>query len=91
LPPPTREAPTLITLLQLAGAKFAVSALLLPAETTTVVPLATAVSIAACMTSSHGDSPPRLMLITSAGVGLVGTPGTSPPEAHTIASAMSDM
>src|SRR5699024_6239031 len=39
----------------------------------------------------HWPEPPRLMLMTSAGFGLSGTPSTWPPEAQVMASAMSEV
>ena len=65
----------------------------LPAATTTVTPLATASLMAACVAgeAEHGEAPPRLMLMTLAGVGLFGTPGTGKPAAQRIASLMSTM
>ncbi len=47
--------------------------------------------IASWVAESQGSPPTRLMLITSAGLVLAGTPSTLPPEAHTIASAMSEV
>ena len=86
-----RLAPTATTLSQLAGVKLAASPLLLPAATTTVAPRAVAVSTAAWLSGEQLPAPPRLRLITSAGWGLAGTPGTVPPAAQTIASAMSEV
>ena len=56
-----------------------------------VVPRPTAPSIAVCIVALHEPLPPRLRLITSAGLALAGTPLTLPPEAQTIASAISEM
>ena len=86
-------APTLITLAQLAGLKLAALALLLPAATTTVVPRETAPLIASWVAPlvEQAPPPPRLMLITWAGFGLAGMPATVPPEAQTMASAMSEV
>ena len=82
---------TVITFSQLAGEKASTLEYELPAATTTTLPLATAVLIASCVIGSHEPPPPRLMLITSAGLAFIGTPGTVPPEAQTIASAMSEL
>src|SRR5688572_13657004 len=85
---PTDE--TVMTSLQLAGEKPAASAEELPAETTTLVPRPFAAVYAACSATLHAPPPPRLRLMTSAGVALAGTPATVPPEAHVTASMMSD-
>ena len=45
--------------------------------------------MAFCMEMPHDPEPPRLRLMTSAGVGLAGTPLTVPPDAQMMASAMS--
>ena len=82
-------AATVMTPLQLAGVKPLELAFELPAATTTTVPRERAPSMAVCMAMPHAPEPPRLRLITSAGVGLAGTPLTLPPDAHTTASAMS--
>ncbi len=81
----------MITPLQFAGVKPEASELLLPAATTTTVPAASAELIAFWLAVSQGPVPPRLRFSTRAGLGLAGTPGTDPPEAQTIASAMSDV
>ncbi|MNV86946.1 hypothetical protein D3C71_1810210 [compost metagenome] len=85
-----RVAPTATTLAQLAGRKLDALEAELPAATTTVVPRDTAPLIASWYSASHAPPPPRLMLMTSAGLALAGMPATVPPEAHVIASAMSD-
>ena len=66
---------------------------LLPAATTTVVPAATASSIAAWVAGEleQGAEAPRERLMTCAGVGLSGTPGTGRPAAQRMASLMSAM
>ena len=64
---------------------------LLPAATTIVEPRATAPSIASCRNAGQAPWPPRLRLSTSAGVSLTGTPSTTPPDAHVIAAAMSEV
>ncbi len=81
----------MITPLQLAGRKLAASEALLPAATTTVTPAATASLIAACCDGDEAQlpEPPRLMLITLAGVALAGTLGTARPAAQRMASLMS--
>src|SRR5687768_10039357 len=90
LPPADVLAPTVITLRQLAGWKFAALALLLPAATTTVTPRETAPLIALWKVELQAPLPPRLRLITTALlVPTAGTPATAPPEAQVIASAMS--
>ncbi|ABA52704.1 ribonuclease E [Burkholderia pseudomallei MSHR1043] len=82
-------APTEITPLQLAGRSSVVAWPSLPAETTTVVPRAITSLIACWNVSPHGPVPPRLRLITFAGVRFVGAPATGMPAAQRIASAMS--
>src|SRR5688500_5353435 len=77
-------------LLQFAGWKSAASVLLLPAETTTTAPSDTATSIAAWVDGPQPPTPPSDRLMTSAGAGLFEMPLTVPPDAHPIASAMSD-
>src|SRR3546814_1073 len=84
-------AATAITLLQLAGLAFDTLTLSLPAATTTTVPRPTAPLIAFCDALSQAPVPPRLMLITSAGLALVGTPLTAPPDAQVIASTISEV
>lgn len=83
-------AATAITFGQLAGTLLETSTLLLPAATTTLVPRDTALAIALLKVVEQVPMPPSDRLITLAGVGLAGTPDTVPPEAHTIASAISD-
>src|SRR5262245_36945303 len=80
-----------MVLLQLAGLKLATSALELPPATTTVVPRDTALLIAFWYAAAHRPLPPRLMLMTLAGVGFAGTRATLPPDAQVIASTMSDV
>ncbi len=80
----------MITLAQFAGVKFAALPLLLPAATTTTVPAATAALIAFWVVESQAPLPPRLMLTTRSGVGLLlGIPLTVNPADQRIASAMS--
>src|SRR5690606_7514123 len=79
------------TPLQLAGLELDALVFSLPAATTTTVPLERAVLIAACVVDEQEPPPPSDMLITSAGYGFDGTPVTEPPDAHTIASAMSEV
>src|SRR5258708_39170403 len=76
-------APTVITPLQLAGAKLIASSLALPAATTITAPCASAVFTPSWNDCGHEPSPPRLMLITRAGLGFSGTPTTGTPAAHT--------
>ncbi len=83
-------AATAITLAQLAGNEPDTLAALLPAATTTVVPRETAPLIALCIVDEQVPPPPSDMLMTSAALGLAGTPLTVPPEAQMMASAMSD-
>src|SRR4249920_1491411 len=84
-------AATVITLSQLAGEKPDASDASLPAATTMTVPFATAVSMAACEVKSHAPGPPNDILITSAGLALAGMPDTAPPDAQTMASAISEV
>ena len=63
----------------------------LPAATTTVVPREIAPLIAWEYSLVHGPSPPSDMLMTFAGVGLAGTPGTLPPDAQVMAVTMSEL
>jgi hypothetical protein len=93
--PARSVAATVMTLSQLAQSKVPASwgagrVPRFPAATTIVVPRATAASTALCMAASQGPSRPRLMLMTSAGVPLSGTPATVPPEAQVTASMMSE-
>src|SRR5687767_1719679 len=88
--PPWRVvAATVTTPAQLAGVKPLALAFELPAATTTIVPRDRAPSMAFCIEMPQEPEPPRLRLMTSAGVWLAGTPLTLPPEAQTTASAMS--
>ena len=82
-------AATVTTLAQLAGVKLVASALLLPAATTTVVPTATMSLMADCWVTPQAPDPPRLRLMTAAGLGLVVTPATARPAAQRIPSMMS--
>ncbi len=75
---------------QLPGLKPLTLALELPAATTTVVPRLTAELMALWYVEEQLPLPPRLMLMTSAGLALDGTPLTLPPDAQTMPSAMSD-
>jgi hypothetical protein len=63
---------------------------LLPAEMTTTAPAAFAWPIASMYSCVQAPPPPRLMLITRAGLALCGTPGTSIPAAHRRPAAMSE-
>ena len=74
---------------QLAGASTGPDSL--PAATTMVTPSARAALIRLCSSAEQAPVPPRLMLMTLAGVGLLMTPGTAPPASHVIASMMSDV
>lgn len=76
---------------QFAGVKPEALALLLPAATATLAPRETAPLMAVWYTLGHvALAPPRLRLMTFAGFALAGTPGTDPPEAQVMASAMSE-
>src|SRR3569623_326409 len=88
--PPLVSAATATTLLQPAGTKFFTSALELPAAATTTVPALTALLIAFCIATPQLAWPPRLILITLAGLGLAGTPATLPPAAQVMASEISE-
>ena len=72
-------APTVITPAHEAGVFDDASALLLPAATMMVVPREIAPLIASCVADveKHEPEPPRLMLMISAGSGLLGTPAVS--------------
>src|SRR5512135_1149995 len=74
---------------QFAGEMRAVSPSL-PVAATTTEPAAIAASTASCMNDGQVWLPPRLRLMTRAGVAFAGTPGTGSPADHLIASAMSD-
>ena len=89
--PSLPTAATAITPLQLAGLKPDVSALLLPAATTTTVPRLIAPEIAICSAVLHEPLPPNDILITRAGVRFAGIPETLPPDAHVIPATMSDV
>src|SRR5262245_66393658 len=75
-------AATVITPAQLAGVKLAALAFELPAATTTTVLRLCATLIAFCDVKSQAPLPPSDRLITRAGVGLTGSPGTEPPGPH---------
>ena len=83
-------AATAITLLQLAGEAPDTLTLSLPAAMTSTVPRDTALLIAFWEVVPQEPLPPRLRLMTLAGVALAGTPLTLPPEAQMIASEMSE-
>jgi hypothetical protein len=76
---------------QFAGLTFAAFWFSLPAAITTTVPRDRAELIAFWVVVSHAPWPPKDKLITRATLVLAGTPLTLPPEAHTIASAMSEV
>ena len=82
-----------MTCSQLAGKNPDASEASLPAATTTATPAFTASSIAAWVDgeSVHRPRPPKLILMTFAGWGLFGTPGTGRPAAHRMPSLMSAM
>src|SRR6185503_9951301 len=84
-------AATVMTPAQLAGWNPEALALEFPADTTTVVPRLLAELIARRYVCEHVPLPPRLRLMTLAGLALAGTPRTVPPDAQTIASAMSEL
>ncbi len=79
-----------MTLLQLAGEALDTFILSLPAAITTTEPRDTALLIAFWKVLPHEPLPPRLRLMTLAGVALAGTPLTLPPDDQTMASAMSE-
>ncbi len=56
-----------------------------PAATTTIEPAAVAALMASCSLVEHAPSPPRLRLITRAGVGFNEMPSTGKPAAQRIA------
>ncbi len=91
LPPLRPVAATVTTPEQFAGEKLAALALLLPAATTTDAPRERAELIAFCVVAPQDPPPPSEMLSTFAGLALVGTPDTVPPDTQTIASAMSEV
>ncbi len=76
---------------QLAGASIAEVRASLPVATTMAAPSARAAVIALCCAVVQVVLPPRLRLITLAGVALVATPGTVPPAAQVMASMMSEL
>ena len=84
-------AATVTTPEQFAGEKLDALALLLPAATTTDAPRERAELIAFCVVVPQDPPPPSEMLITLAGLAFAGTPATAPPDAQTIASAMSEV
>jgi hypothetical protein len=67
------------------------STLSLPAATTTTAPRERALLIAFCVVLSQAPVPPSDRLSTRALLALAGTPVTVPPEAQTMASAMSEV
>src|SRR5207237_198903 len=75
-------APWVITPLQFAGEKSIASSLALPADTTITAPCANAALTASWSDCGHEPRPPRLILITRAGLGFGGTPATGTPAAH---------
>lgn len=77
--------------MQLAGLLLLALVASLPAATTITVPRPRAPVIALCVVVSQAPVPPSDMLITCARVAIAGTPDTVPPDAQTIASAMSDV
>lgn len=64
---------------------------LLPAAATTVVPRPIASSMADWTNGWQVTEDDNERLMTSAGLGLAGIPGTSPPEAQVMAAATSDI
>lgn len=84
-------AATVMTLLQLLGAKPLASTALLPAATTTTAPALTIASMAFWKVVPQLPGPPRLRLSTLAGLVLVGTPDTDNPADQLIASAISEV
>ena len=91
MPPLRPVAATVTTPLQLAGANWLASKLLLPAAAITTVFLLRAAFMAFCNVVLQAFAPPKLILITRAGVGLAGTPVTLLPLAHKIPSAISEV
>src|SRR5436309_2305659 len=63
----------------------------LPADTTTRAPAAVAWLIALWEAESQLPVPPRLILMTCAGYGFVGAPGTGSPAAQRMPSTTSEL
>jgi hypothetical protein len=82
---------TVITLLQLAGAKVDALALEFPAATTIKTPVAAISLITDCIHDGHAWLELRLMLIIFAGYGLFGIPETLNPAAHLAPAKTSDV
>src|ERR1700681_2358402 len=78
-----------MTPLQLAGAESDAVSLSLPAATVITTPWASATLIPSCNACAQGVAPPRLMLMTRAGVGFGGAPATATPAAHRTPAVMS--
>src|SRR3954451_17336976 len=87
--PACRSPATAITPLQFAGMPTACPAEF-PADATITAPTSVISLTAAWYAAVHRPSLPRLKLITRAGVGLIGTPGTFNPAAHRIPAMMSE-
>ena len=62
----------------------------LPAAATITVPAAVISSTASWYAAEQAPSPPRLRLMTRAGYGLAGAPGTERPAAHRMPAMMSE-
>src|SRR5581483_6497655 len=89
LVPTWRSPPTAITPAQFAGVVSACPAVL-PAATTITTPAAVISRTASAYALLHDPVPPRLMLITRAGFGFGGTPGTERPAAQRMPAMMSE-
>ena len=84
-------AATLMTFWQLAGLEASAGWLSLPAATTTTAPWLFAVLMADWKVCEQASTPPRLRLMTRAGLGLISaTPATGAPAAQSTASVMSE-
>ncbi len=85
-------AATAMTSLQLAGAEVDTSAASFPAAATIarVTPCASTEPKTLWYAGRQGPGPPRLTLITCAGYGFAGTPGTASPAAQAMPSMMSE-
>ncbi len=79
-----------MTLLQLAGTEPEALVFSLPAATTTTDPASVAALMASCIKPGQLPAPPRDILITSAGLLLVGSPATGKPADHRTPSAISE-
>ena len=78
-----------MTLAQFAGEERNAFTASLPAATTRFTPMLFTSSITSCQARVHSVGPPILRLMTCAGVGLTGRPGTGMPALQRTASMIS--